>query len=217
MTSFLKDLTRVGISNFIIIVSGLVTSIITARYIGPDGNGIIAGLAVYPSLFMTIGSLGIRQSTAYFLGKEIYSEGKIKTAITQIWMSTTVVSLLICYCLMRYFSASGENIFWVLLSLLPIPFSLFVTYNSGVFLGKNNIAAFNKVNWVPPLLTLILTIFLVVFMRLNVSGALMAVVGGPFFMAFLMLFRNGFLTAFSFSNQRYAFIGVDLCVFITYY
>src|SRR5690606_20065985 len=198
MNSFVSDVFRVLKSNVIIILSGILTSVITARHIGPEGNGIIASLAVYPSLFMTIGSLGIRQSTAYYLGKGIYPEGKIKTAITQIWMSTTVLSLIICFVLMRYFSKSGDNLTWVIFSLLPVPFSLFVTYNSGIFLGKNNIAAFNKVNWIPPLITLALTLLLVVLIHLGVSGALLAVIGGPLFMAVLMLFRNDFLAAFSF-------------------
>lgn len=198
MSTFVSDVFKVLKSNVIIIASGILTSVITARYIGPEGNGIIAGLAVYPSLFMTIGSLGIRQATAYYLGKEVYSEDRIKTAITQIWMSTTVLSLIICFFLMRYFSTSGDNLTWVIFSLLPVPFSLFVTYNSGIFLGKNNIAAFNKVNWIPPLITLGLTLLLVVLIDWNVSGALLAVVGGPLFMAVLMLFRNDFLSAFSF-------------------
>lgn len=196
MNTFISDVVRVGISNFVIIVSGILASVITARYIGPEGNGIIAGLAVYPSLFMSIGSLGIRQSTAYFLGKGIFSEEDIKTAITQIWMCTTAICIMVCFVLMRYFSKSGDNMYWVLLSLLPIPFSLFVTYNSGIFLGKNNIAAFNKVNWIPAILTLILTIVLVMTFKWNVAGALMATIGGPLFMAFFMLFRNDFLKAF---------------------
>src|SRR5690606_26051743 len=96
-------------SNGIIIFCGVISSVITARWIGPEGNGIIAGLVVYPALFMTIGSLGIRQSTTYFLGKGIYPEDKLKTAITQIWIVTTLFSLIVCYCLMTYFSKSGSN------------------------------------------------------------------------------------------------------------
>src|SRR5690606_18085680 len=101
------------------------------------------------SLFMSIGSLGIRQSTTYFLGKRIFGEEQIKTAITQIWVMTTFVSVFICFLLMFYFSSAGSNIFLVFLALLPLPFSLFNTYNSGVFLGKNDIKTFNKINWIP--------------------------------------------------------------------
>lgn len=196
-SSFIKDLVRVASSNVMIILFGVATSIVTARWIGPEGNGIIAGLAVYPSLFMTIGSLGIRQSTTFFLGKGIYSESKIKTAITQIWGFTMIVSVIVCYFLMTYFSESGSNAFWVILALLPIPFNLFVTYNSGIFLGKNDIRTFNRVNWIPPLIILVLTLLLVSYFRLSVSGALIAAIGGPLFMAVVMLFKNDFLSAFS--------------------
>ena len=77
MVSFLKDTLSVGISKILMIVFGLATSIIIARTLGPEKNGIIAALLVYPSLFMSIGSLGIRQSTAYFLGKNTKCKGFI--------------------------------------------------------------------------------------------------------------------------------------------
>ena len=197
MNSFLSDLIRVALSNIFIIFLGITTSVITARWIGPEGNGIIAGLAVYPSLFMTIGSLGIRQSTTYFLGKGIYPEDKIKTAITQIWFVTTIFSSLICFFLMTYFSKSGFNQLWVLLSLAPIPFSLFVTYNSGIFLGKNDIKTFNKVNWIPPLIILVITLILVAALKMGVTGALASAIAGPLVMAILMLFKNDFLKSFN--------------------
>src|SRR5690554_6784793 len=198
MSSFISDVFRVGISNFLIIAFGLTTSIITARYIGPEGNGIIAALLVYPSLFMSFGSLGIRQSTTYFLGKNIFSEEQIKTAITQIWMITTVFSIVSSFILIRYFSNSGENIALVILALLPIPFSLFNTYNSGIFLGRNDIKTFNKINWIPSLIALLGTVLFVLLLQWDVKGAMMASVGGPLFMFFVLLFKNKFLAFFSF-------------------
>jgi O-antigen/teichoic acid export membrane protein len=198
VASFVKDLFSVGSSKIMMILAGLGTSIITARYIGPEGNGIIAALLVYPSLFMSIGSLGIRQSTTYFLGKGIYSEEKIKTAITQIWAFTTVFSTVVCYFLMRYFSSSGTNLFWVTLALLPIPFSLFNTYNSGIFLGKNDIQTFNKINWIPSLIAFLGTVGFVVGLKLDIAGAMMASIGGALFMSAVLLFKNKFINAFSF-------------------
>jgi len=197
MALFIKDVFRVGLSKGAMIFFGLASSIITARYLGPEGNGIIAGLLVYPSLFMTIGSLGIRQSTAYFLGKKIYSEEEIKTAITQIWMLSTFVSVIVCFFLMYYFSNSGTNLFWVLLALAPIPFSLFNTYNSGVFLGKNDIGTFNKINWIPSLISLLAMALFVMGLGLGVSGALIAKIGGVLFMFTVLLFKNKFLKSFS--------------------
>ena len=114
--SFLSDLIKVLTSKGIVIIVTMCTSVLSARYLGPENNGIIAALSVYPSLFMTIGSLGIRQSTAYFLGKSIYSEDDIKRSITQIWFITSSLSLIVCFVLMRYFSESGTNLSWVMLS-----------------------------------------------------------------------------------------------------
>lgn len=197
MKSFFSDLIGVGISRIFIITFSLATSIIIARVLGPENNGIIAALLVYPSLFMSIGSLGVRQSTAYFLGKNIFEEEDIKTAITQIWFLTSILSVIICFCLMHFFSKSGDNLLYVVLALIPIPFTLFNTYNSGIFLGKNEIGMFNKIGWVPALILLLLTIILIVIFSRGISGYLLAMIGGPIFISFVLLFKNKFIRAFS--------------------
>lgn len=198
MNTFIRDVFSVGVSKVLVIVFGLSTSIIIARALGPEKNGIIAALLVYPSLFMSIGSLGVRQSTAYFLGKGIFTEEQIKKAITQIWLFTTIFSIGVCFILMRYFSKSGENLWLVILALLPIPFTLFNTYNSGIFLGKNEIGYFNKINWIPTFIVLIITSALVLWLSFGISGYLMALMGGPLFISCILLFKNKFINAFTF-------------------
>lgn len=198
MNSFLKDLVYVGFSKLLVIFLSISVSVITARYLGPDNNGIIAALLVYPTLFMTVGALGIRQSTTYFLGKKIYTEETIKKAITQIWFLSSLLSVIICFFLMYYLSKTSQNPLWITLALLSIPFSLFNTYNSGIFLGKNQIGSFNKINWIPPFIIFILTFTLVVVFNLGISGYLLALIGGPLFMFFVLLFKNDFIGSFSF-------------------
>ena len=197
MKRFLSDVLSIGISKALIIIFGLVTTIIIARVLGPEKNGVIAALLVYPSLFMSVGSLGIRQSTTYFLGKGIFSEDEIKKAITQIWFFTTVFSVVVCFVLMHYFSKSGENLWLVLLALMPIPFKLFNTYNSGIFLGKNEISSFNKINWIPTALILLVTAVLVLWLSFGISGYLIAMIAGPTFISLVLLFKNKFIKAFS--------------------
>lgn len=197
MRSFFKDFLSIGISRFLVIAFGLCSSIIIARYIGPEGNGTIAALVVYPSLFMSFGSLGIGQSTTYFTGKNIFSETEIKTAIVQIWVITVIVTIISCFFLIRYLSESGNNLMLVALALLPIPFSLFNTYNSGLFLGKNDIKTFNKINWIPSLLTLIGAVLFVIILQLEIVGAMMAMILGPLFMTILLIIKNKFLRVFN--------------------
>lgn len=198
MKSFVSDVFSVGVSRGLIILFGLTTSIIVARVLGPENNGEIAALLVYPSIFMSFGSLGIRQSAAYFLGKNIFTESQIKTAITHIWLLSSVISLAVCYVLMRYFSKSGENTWLIILAVSPIPFTLLNNYNSGVFLGKNEISSFNKINWIPTLVILVVTTILVLWLSFGVSGYLIALVVGPLSISIILTFKNKFITAFSF-------------------
>lgn len=199
MRRFLSDVFSIGVSKALIILFSLITTIIIARVLGPEKNGVIASLLVYPSLFMSIGSLGIRQSTTYFLGKGIFTEDEIKRAITQIWLFTTVFSIAVCFVLIRYFSKSGGNLWLVLLALMPIPFTLFNTYNSGIFLGKNEISSFNKINWIPTALILLVTTVLVLWLSFGISGYLIAMIAGPAFISLVLLFKNKFIKAFSFN------------------
>lgn len=198
MESFFKDLLSIGFSKGLMIIFGLVTSIIIARTLGPEKNGIIASLLVYPSLVMSIGSLGIRQSTTYFIGKRIFRENQIKTAITQIWFFSSVISVIVSFYLMTYFSKSGDNLLLISLALIPIPLSLFNTYNSGIFLGKNQISIFNKINWIPTLVILLFTMVLVLWFPFDIAGYLIAITAGSLFIFIILLFKNKFIQAFSF-------------------
>ncbi|TSJ45803.1 polysaccharide biosynthesis C-terminal domain-containing protein [Fluviicola chungangensis] len=197
MGSFLKDTLSIGFSKIIIILFSLTISIVTARVLGPAKNGIISALLVYPSIFMSLGSLGIRQSTTYLLGQNKFREDEIKTAITQIWIFTSICSLVICFILMKLFSKTGDQTLLVILALIPIPFTLFNTYNSGIFLGKNEIKKFNQINWIPSFVTLLLTFLLIVLFKWDIGGYMLSLIGGPFIIFIILLFKNKFILYFS--------------------
>lgn len=214
MSSFIKDVLNVGLSKIFIIVFGLLTSSIIARQLGPEKSGIIASLLVFPSLFMTIGSLGIRQSATYFVGKKAFSEVDIKKAIVQIWFFTTIISLICCFYLLHYLN-SENNLTLIILAIMPIPFSLFNVYNSGIFLGKNQIKKFNKVQWIPKVVTFVLTVLLVVILPFDMKGYMLALLGGPFIIFILLIRENNFLNSFDL-RLRWDIIGKLLKLGIVY-
>lgn len=199
MTKFLRDLSGVGFSKSGVIAFGLMKSIIIARWLGPDLNGTIAALTVYPTLFMTIGSLGVSQATTYYVGRGIFSIDEIKRALIHLCFFSSLLSVLICYFLIRYLGNADSSDFMVFLAVLPIPFSLFITYNSGIFLGKNEIAIYNRVNWLPSFVVLLMTVLLIVILKMKIEAALIATFAGPFFMAMFLLFRNDFIKFITFS------------------
>jgi O-antigen/teichoic acid export membrane protein len=98
---------------------------------------------------------------------------------------------------MTCFSNSGDNKLFLTLAIIPIPFALFNSYNSGLFLGKNQIKTFNKINWIPSFITLIFSFALVVLYPLDISGYLIALIGGPIFISVLLLFKNKFIKSFT--------------------
>ncbi|MDN3668121.1 flippase [Echinicola jeungdonensis] len=193
MKSFISDIFRVGISKILIILSGFSTSIIVARTLGPEKNGIIAALIVYPNIFMTIGSLGVRQSVTYFLGKKKYPEDEIKRGIVQIWVLTSFISTISCFLLMFFFSKSLKEFNLLMLAVAPVSFSLFNTYCSGIYLGKNKIKEFNAVNWIPSVITTILSFVTLVILKSDISGYLLSIFLGQLMMFFVLVFRDNFL------------------------
>ncbi|WP_375583725.1 oligosaccharide flippase family protein [Cyclobacterium xiamenense] len=175
MKGFLSDVFRVGVSKLIIIVSGFATSIVVARVLGPEKNGIITSLLVYPTIFMTVGSLGVRQSVTFLLGKEKYSERSLKEAIFQIWILTSIVSTILCFSLIYFFSRTHKDLSLIVLAVAPITFSLFNTYCSGIYLGKNKISEFNAINWIPAAVTTVMSFLFLVIFKSGIDGYLISV------------------------------------------
>lgn len=197
MNRFIKDLLSIALSKGSIIIFNIGKAIIIARWLGPELNGILSALVVYPAIFMTIGSLGISQATTYYVGKEIYSIQRIKKAIVHLWLISTLFSIVVCFLLIRNFSNAGYDLVLVLLAILPVPFNLFNSYNSGVFLGRNDISGYNKIKWLPAFITFIATCLLIVGLSFSTKGALIAYAVGPFVMSIILLFRNNFIRLLS--------------------
>ncbi|WP_282180470.1 polysaccharide biosynthesis C-terminal domain-containing protein [Maribacter stanieri] len=190
MATFLKDISKVGFSKILIIGCGVLNSVIVARTLGPEKNGIIASVLVYPAIFLIFSSLGISNASTFFLGKGLIAEKEIKKAICYIWCFTSLFSIFSCYLLLHFFTNVETDNWIIILAILPIPFTLLNTYNSGVYLGKNQIDIFNKISWVPYAITLSLTIFFLVIFNFGIKGFFYAYLGGPVFIFVVLLFKS---------------------------
>lgn len=201
-SSFGSDLLAVLKSRITVIICGILTSIITARYLGPEGNGILATLIVYPALFMTIGSLGIRQSTAYFIGQEKYSDNDVFSGVLQIWIFTSIFCMLVCYSLVKLTTKGNYDDLLVFLAISPIPFALITTYSSGLFLGKNKIKDFNTVNWVPNVVKFFSYILFIILLGWNVYGALFGITLGYIILSVLIYKKVKGIVAFKWKFDK---------------
>lgn len=187
--SFVKDLFAVLTSKGISIVLGLCSAMLTARYLGPEGNGIIAALMVYPNLFMSVGALGIQHSTTYFVGQKKHSIDEIYGSVLAIWTVTNLFCMCVSFLLIQYFTHQTYPGLLIFLAIIGIPFTLYTNYSSGIFLGLQKIKEFNRINWIPVAINFLCTIILVAGFKMGITGSMIGTFSGALIMSFLVASR----------------------------
>ncbi len=199
---FTKNVQRILSTKIITISAGLLTSILIARVLGPAKNGEIAAILVYPSLFMSLGTLGIRQSTTYLVGKKTFPLVDIKSSIAKIWSYSSVISILFSSLLLVYFNKVTQDPIIIALAVIPIPFYLFNSYNAGIFLGKNNIGLFNKINWIPPVIILLISFLFIFLFDCGIEGYLFAILIANLCTFLILFIKYRFWTSFMLTTKR---------------
>lgn len=198
MRSIVQDLFSVFKSKVFIILAGLLNAIIIARTLGPELNGVLASILVYPSLFITFGALGVRKSSAFLIGRKLASDTTVYRSMIQIWVFSAAISAFVSFVLVFFTLDNRPATELIFLAILPIPFSLFNTYLSGIFLGNNQIKEFNEVNWIPNVLTLLFTFSLVYFVKWELRGVLLSQTFAQGLMSAILLNKIGASKLFSF-------------------
>lgn len=197
MRHIVQDILSIMQSKVIITISGILNAVIIARTLGPELNGVLASILVYPSLFITFGALGVRKSSAYLIGRRLEHESMVYKSIIHLWLVSSVLTALISFGLVYITLANRPSTDLILLAILPIPFSLLNTYLSGIFLGKNQIKEFNEVNWIPNVTTFLFTLVLVYFFHWELRGVLLAQTLGQGVMSMVLFYQIGSAQLFS--------------------
>jgi len=173
---FLHDAFSVLGSKVFVLGLAFVTGIIITRLLGPEGKGIYAALLVFPTLFMSVAEMGVRQASVYHLGRDSFGD---KATVETILFLLVVSSLVgISICALTYFLLGNSNFTLMMISLALgfIPLSLTASYASGIFLGKRAISRFNRIKWLPELVKLAAVILLVGVLGLGVVGTVAALI-----------------------------------------
>ena len=66
MASFLRSSSLTLLSTVGVTLSGLVTSVLTARLLGPEGRGVLAAVVLIATLAARAAQLGLGSATVYF-------------------------------------------------------------------------------------------------------------------------------------------------------
>ena len=172
--SFLHDAAILVGNQFVVMGIGVLGGVVLARLLGAAGRGVIAAATVYPAIVLSFCEMGVRQSAAYHLGKRVYTNAQVTGAISALVLVVGLAGVLICASLLAWMDNPALTPLIVALAVLPIPFSIFTSYSSGIFLGNRRVGQFATVSWLAAVLNLAALGGFVWLFDWGVAGALLA-------------------------------------------
>lgn len=142
----------------------VISGILVARILGPEGRGYLALLVVFPVILSQLGSLGLPQAATYFIAmnrddaRAVYN--MLKMPFIRQVLVLVIIHLVIVYLYVRH--EPGEVILSGYLSLIVIPGMLAQEYGLAALQGCQQYMAFNVIRLMPATIytILILSIFL---------------------------------------------------------
>ncbi|MCK4821382.1 oligosaccharide flippase family protein, partial [bacterium] len=176
--SFVKSSTHTVLVRVSLMVLGLATGIIYARWFGPEGVGILALLFLAKNFAFRYGNLGFGSSFAYFVAAKKISAHRISAIV---WLAGVVLSLLSIIVLLALWRCEFSpwrdiqaELFY--LSLLSIFFHFFINFHQRVLSGELRITAMNVANIISTVSGILYLVILVVVFKLGIQGAIISVV-----------------------------------------
>lgn len=174
-TSLARDISGVFVSNVLAIISALLIGIIIARYLGPEGKGLFTALTVVPVIVASFAAMGFRRTAVYFIGKKEFDESEVASAVIQILIITSLAGMLASYIAFQWIDNQCFTLNLILITILIIPFRLATIYAGGIYLGREQYRFANMMKWSVPMVNLLLLVLFVMVLKMDVFGALLAV------------------------------------------
>lgn len=162
-------------TKFFVLIGSFVISVIIARILGPEGKGIVTSIFVIPNLLVSLADLGVRQATAFFVGKRIYDVSKIYSSILFVWVLTSFLSIVFTIIYYNFFMSDQYSWSLLLIPLFSIPILLLNKYNEGMLLGFQQIVFINAKQIINFLTHFILVFILIVIFNLRIQGAALSI------------------------------------------
>jgi O-antigen/teichoic acid export membrane protein len=176
--SFVRDAgTVVGTKVWTLLIS-FITATLLARWLGPEGKGLIAAVMVFPSMLLSVADLGVRQASIYFIGKKVYPFEKIVGVLTFAWLFVTIVGSAAALGLMMTVGHDDAPLGIMLLAAGSLPLTLLTTYANGIFLGNQMVGVMSRITRMTVVQTLLVSILLVYVLGMGVAGAMLATILG---------------------------------------
>ncbi|MDH7596428.1 MAG: flippase [Methanothrix sp.] len=174
---FVKETTATFVTGVINLALGLGTSVILARALGPEGQGIYALATLLAALIVIFGDLGISPATVYFVAQAEFRRQEILGNNVLLSLGTGGLGVVAGLVVVLFFR---ESLFpnvaapLLLLALPLVPVELFFSYTQYVLLGIQRVADFNYVRVVQSAVLMAFIALALLGMKAGVTGAILA-------------------------------------------
>ena len=191
-----RRLVRAGIVTYVFsgfaLVANLVTGIVVARALGPDGRGVIVALVTVTQLAGFLFSAGAAQSLSYFIARRPEDGPSLLTTWVLMLLPLTAIAIGIGELLLPTIFVSDEQAVelgrWFLLTIVLV---VGLELNYGLLLGTEDFFVYNALRLAQPLLTAVSFVALWATDALTVESALIAATGASALVLALGLGRAG--------------------------
>jgi len=147
------------------------SSVISARYLGPEGRGVYAVLTVISGVAISLGNFGLHAANTFFLGQDRSLRNQIVS--NSAWISGIIgLGLIIILVLMKpWLWDSAVYPQWVYYAAIAsIPFGLFYLLAQNIRLGMGQIASFNATDILLTAAGFVAVIVCLVILRLSAAS-----------------------------------------------
>jgi O-antigen/teichoic acid export membrane protein len=189
---FVRDVMRVLGGQVVMTIMGMLTGIITARWLGPKDRGLFNLLVLLPTVLSNFVKLGIPQASVYYMRRKNVSASEV--ASNSLWFALTMGTALAIVCwfgrdwlLAKVLKEAPESL--ILPTLVLVPCVLLQFYFLGVAQAQERFREYNVRQIVPNLLSLIGMFVVLVVLKRGLVAAVLTQTAITIFMSVWMTVR----------------------------
>lgn len=165
------DIITTFFTKILFLGGSFIISVILARLLGPEGKGQVTALFVIPNLTINLADLGVRQSSAYYIGQKKYSIQEVLSSNLLLWMVSSSISLVVVFGYYMLPVTSNYPVLLMLIGASYVPVKVFIAYMNGILQGIQDISTLNIKFIIDFSVNILLVVLLVWIFDLGVVGA----------------------------------------------
>jgi len=150
--SYTHHLTTTAAAQASSLALGVLSGVLAARLLGPQGRGELAALTLWPATIVFLLSIGLNQSVVFHLGRNTFSLSHVWTASTVIGLGqsllTVLAGLVVIPVALRHYSHDVQIMGFAVLAVSPL--IILGGYPTSILQGRLDLISFNLIQLASP-------------------------------------------------------------------